>query len=138
MVSKGVLVRQRGRWACTAACEAVDIPPTLHGLLLSRVDRLPADARRLLQEAAVLGEVFDESLLRAIGTDTGVAEAALDRLVESDLIQQVGYGREGNRYRFTHALVHEAVYQNLLLSRRTELHERPAARSSAQAVTRSA
>ncbi len=52
------------------------------------------------------------------------AEAALDRLVEADLIQQVGHGREGNRYRFTHALVHEVVYQNLLLSRRTELHER--------------
>jgi adenylate cyclase len=101
----------------------VDIPPTLHGLLLSRVDHLPADARRLLQEAAVLGEAFDGALLRAIATDMRAVEAALDRLVESDLIQQVGYGREGNRYRFTHALMHEAVYQNLLLSRRTELHE---------------
>ena len=27
------------------------------------------------------------------------------------------------RYRFTHALLHEVVYQNLLLARRTELHE---------------
>ena len=68
--------------------------------------------------------VFDEALLRAVATDAGAAEAALDRLVEADLIQQVEHGREGNRYRFTHALVHEAVYQNLLLSRRTELHER--------------
>ena len=124
LVGKGVLVREGDRWACTAACEAVDVPPTLHGLLLSRVDRLPADARRLLQEAAVLGVVFDEALLRAIATDATGAEAALDRLVEADLIQQVGRGREGNRYRFTHALVHEVVYQNLLLSRRTELHER--------------
>ncbi len=135
LVSKGVLVRRDGRWACTAACEAVDIPPTLHGLLLSRVDRLPADARRLLQEAAVLGEAFDEALLRAVATDARGVEHALDRLVESDLIQQVGYGREGNRYRFTHALVHEAVYQNLLLSRRTELHER-AGRALERAVGR--
>ena len=39
--------------------------------------------------------------------------------------------REGGRYRFTHALVHEVVYQNLLLSRRTEMHERvgPGARA---------
>jgi adenylate cyclase len=100
-----------------------DPSPTLHGLLLSRVDRLPADARRLLQDAAVLGALFDESLLRAVATDAGGAEAALDRLVEADLIQQVRHDREGNRYRFTHALVHEVVYQNLLLSRRTELHE---------------
>jgi adenylate cyclase len=124
LVSKGALVRAGDRWACTAACEAVDIPPTLHGLLLSRVDRLPAHARHLLQEAAVLGEAFDEELLRAIASDAGAAEAALDRLVESELIRQVGFGREGNRYRFTHALVHEAVYQNLLLSRRSDLHER--------------
>jgi adenylate cyclase len=124
LVSKGALVREGDRWACTAACEAVDIPPTLHGLLLSRVDRLPAHARHLLQEAAVLGEMFDATLLRAIASDTAAAETALDHLVESELIQQVGHGREGNRYRFTHALVHEAVYQNLLLSRRTELHDR--------------
>ena len=123
LVGKGVLVREGDRWACTAAGEAVDVPPTLHGLLLSRVDRLPADGRRLLQEAAVLGAEFDEALLRDIATDASTALVALDRLIDADLIQSVGPGRDGARYRFTHALVHEVVYQNLLLSRRTELHE---------------
>jgi predicted ATPase len=132
LVDKGVLVR-RDRWTCTAACEAVDVPPTLHGLLLSRVDRLPADARRLLQEAAVLGALFDEALLRSVATDAGTVAAALDRLVEDDLIEAVGHWRQGGRYRFMHALVHEVVYQNLLLSRRTELHER-AGRALARAV----
>src|SRR4029453_4567977 len=45
LVGKGVLVREGDHWASTAAYEAVDVPPTLHGLLLSRVDRLPAAAR---------------------------------------------------------------------------------------------
>jgi adenylate cyclase len=67
---------------------------------------------------------FDEPLLRAIATETLGAEAALDRLVELDLLQQFPRAEGGNRYRFTHALVHEVVYQNLLLSRRTVLHER--------------
>jgi adenylate cyclase len=124
LVGKGVLVREGDRWICTAVCEGVDVPPTLHGLLLSRVDRLPAEARRLLQEAAVLGAVFEEALLRDIATDGGAADGALDHLVEADLIQAAGPGREGARYRFTHTLVHEVVYQNLLLARRTELHER--------------
>src|SRR5580765_2896736 len=123
LVSKGVLVRTGERWASTAAYEAVDVPPTLQGLLLSRVDRLPADARRLLQEAAVLGAEFDESLLRAVASDAATAHIALDRLVEADVIQSAGSGRDGARYRFTHALTHEVVYQNLLLARRTELHE---------------
>ena len=121
LVGKGVLARAGASWTCTAPCEAVDVPPTLHGLLLSRVDRLPADARRLLQEAAVLGVAFDDALLRAVATDPAATDGALDRLVEADLLRPAG---EGRRYRFTQALVHEVVYQNLLLSRRTELHER--------------
>jgi adenylate cyclase len=123
LVGKGVLIRNGDHWACTARCEAVDVPPTLHGLLLSRVDRLPADARRVLQEAAVLGAEFDEAILRGIATDGATVAGALDRLVEADLIQPAGAGRDGVRYRFTHALAHEVVYQNLLLTRRTELHE---------------
>jgi adenylate cyclase len=124
LVSRGVLIRQSDGWACTDACEAVDVPPTLQGLLLSRVDRLQPEARRSLQEASVLGVEFDDGLLRAITAEPRAAEAALDSLVESDLLQQVEHGRDGNRYRFTHALLHEVVYQNLLLSRRTALHER--------------
>ena len=122
LVGKGVIVRQGDGWACTAASETVDVPPTLQGLMLSRIDRLPADARRLLQEAAVLGAVFDAPLLRAVGTVSGIVDQTLERLVEADFVQPVGNWHD--RYRFTHALVHEVVYQNLLLARRTELHER--------------
>jgi adenylate cyclase len=124
LVNKGILVRDADCWACTAACEAVDIPPTLHGLLLAGVDRLHGEGRRLLQEAAILGAVFDDTLLRQVAADPAIIDATLERLVDADLIRPEGHGREGQRYRFTHALVHEVVYQNLLLSRRTELHER--------------
>jgi adenylate cyclase len=124
LVGKGVLVREGDGWACTAACDTVNVPPTLHGLLLSRVDRLPADARRLLQEAAVLGPGFDEALLRAVAMDPGLMEMRLGRLVDADLIQVVRQWAEGRQYGFTHALVHDVVYHNLLLARRTELHER--------------
>ncbi|MGE3157794.1 MAG: adenylate/guanylate cyclase domain-containing protein [Xanthobacteraceae bacterium] len=124
LVGKGVLVRDGEHWACTTTCEAVDIPPTLHGLLLSRVDRLSADTRRLLQEGAVLGAAFDEALLRGVATHADGIAQGLDRLVEADLLRRPDHGGACGRYEFTHALVHEAVYQNLLLTRRTELHER--------------
>jgi adenylate cyclase len=124
LVGKGVLSRQGDRWTCAEASEALDVPATLQGLMLSRVDRLPAEARRLLQEAAVLGPVFDEALLRTVATAPAAFDQALDPLVESDLIQAAGQLHERGRYRFTHALVHDVVYQNLLLTRRTELHER--------------
>jgi adenylate cyclase len=124
LVGKGVLVCAGDRWECTTTCEAMDVPPTLHGLLLSRVDRLPAETRRLLQEGAVLGAMFDEGLLRAVATNADSIAHDLDRLVEADLIQRTEHGGARGQYEFTHALVHEAVYQNLLLTRRTEMHER--------------
>ena len=123
LISAGVLVRHGDRWTCTGGLEELSIPPTLHGLLLSRVDGLSAGDRRLLQEAAVLGVTFDEVLLNAV-SNSGNTRAVLDRLLAADLIQHVGLGHDGNRYRFAHALVREAVYENLLLSRRSELHER--------------
>ena len=124
LLAKGYLALRDGRWECTTVRGGVDVPPTLQGLLLSRVDRLPAGARRLLQEAAVLGTEFEENFLRAIATDAAADLTALDSLVGADLLRPVHHGREAGRYRFTHALVHETVYQNLLISRRSELHER--------------
>ncbi|HEV8229590.1 MAG TPA: adenylate/guanylate cyclase domain-containing protein, partial [Candidatus Limnocylindria bacterium] len=124
LVGRGVLQRDAAGWTCTAACEGVEVPPSLHGLLLSRVDRLSADARRVLQEAAVLGAEFDAPLLRAMSSAPETLPAALDRLVEADLVQAVDRRRTDGRYRFPHGLVREVVYQNLLLSRRTEMHER--------------
>jgi adenylate cyclase len=124
LLGRSVLVRQGDQWVCTAASNAADVPATLQGLLLSRIDRLPIDPRRVLREAAVLGAVFDERLLRAVAAEPGTIESDLERLVEADLVQSIGRGREGSSYRFTHALLHEVVYQNLLLSQRADLHER--------------
>jgi adenylate cyclase len=130
LVSGGVLVRAGDRWAVNATIETVSLPPTLHGLLLSRVDKIPADARRVLQAAAVLGVSFDEAVLHAVAGDV---QAALQCLVEADLVRPAGSGPDGRRYRFSHALLHDVVYDNQLVARRGELHER-AARALEQAV----
>jgi adenylate cyclase len=123
LIGKGVLVRAPAGWTCTASYDTADVPPTLQGLLLSRVDGLPAETRRLLQAASVLGVVFDEPLLRAVAAMPGRFDGTLARLVEAEIVQPLEASPDERRYRFTHALAHEVVYQNLLLSRRTELHE---------------
>ena len=43
----------------------------------------------------MLGAEFDEALLRAIASDAATADA-LDRLVEADLVQRAGHGRDGS------------------------------------------
>lgn len=124
LIADGVLARDGDRWTCRADGTSVEVPVTLQALLLSRLDRLPSDERRLLQEASVLGPVFDESLLRTVATDPRGVESRLDRLLDAVLLREIGRDAAGRRHRFEHTLVQEVLYQNLLVSRRVELHGR--------------
>lgn len=131
LIADGVLARGEGGWTCAADVAAVDVPPTLQALLLSRVDRVPPGARRLLQEAAVLGLAFDARLLRMVCSEPQTCEDYLELLHDAELLEEgplpagtSGAGGAERHYRFSHALVQEVVYQNLLLRRRTDLHGR--------------
>ena len=129
LIADGVLVDGADGWRCEGHASLVDVPPTIEALLLSRVDRLPAPLRRCLHEAAVLGPLFDPALFRVVASEP-IDEAIFEALSQAELIEEVrdmstrGVAPRERPYRFTHALVHEVVYRNLLLSRRTELHGR--------------
>ena len=79
----------------------------------------------------MLGVSFDEALLQAVAGDARVGAGASGRGRPD--ARRGARASDGRRYRFTHALVHEVVYENLLLSRRSELHER-AGRALEEAV----
>jgi adenylate cyclase len=118
LIAAGVLVRDGTAWRCTDEAATAHVPSTLHGLMLARVDRLGAAERRVIQEAAVIGPLFDVPLLQAISDEPGTVEAALRALVGADLVTP------GPDHRFRHGLLHEIVYQSILVARRTELHGR--------------
>jgi predicted ATPase/class 3 adenylate cyclase len=129
LIARGVLVRENTGWTCVADVETLEVPPTLQGLLLSRIDHLPAGARRLLQEASVLGPVFDPKLLRMICSEPHAYTSSLELLrhagwlVEESRAADAPLGDTAEpQYRFPRTLVQEVVYQNLLVRRRTELH----------------
>jgi adenylate cyclase len=130
LIADGVIVQEDGSWGFATEVPQVEVPVTLQALLLARVDRLEPEARRAIQEAAVIGSVFDLRLLGMVSADPGAADAALEVLVDAELLAEAPQGGQGStvgperRYRFTHALVQDAVYQNLLVRRRTELHTR--------------
>src|SRR6266542_3280332 len=63
LISRGAIERQGERWVATAKVDEVEIPDTLQGLLLARIDRLPDDARRALRVASVIGRQFPVSVL---------------------------------------------------------------------------
>lgn len=103
-----------------------EIPGTLSDLLMARLDQL-GPAKETAQIASVLGAEFDAGLLAAVaGLDARNLAAALERLVEAELIV-AHRGPDGEAYAFRHALMLDAAYQALLKSQRRTLHARAAA-----------
>jgi class 3 adenylate cyclase len=101
------------------------IPPTLQQSLMARLDRL-GPAREVAQIASVIGRGFSYSLLRDVaGVEDAALRAALERLAEADIVLVQGLPPDSD-YRFKHALIQDAAYENLLKSRRQALHRRVA------------
>ena len=69
LIDREAIVLQDGRWRATSAVVAVEIPETLHGLLLARIDRLPGPARRVLRVASVIGRTFPVRVLDRVAGD---------------------------------------------------------------------
>jgi len=91
--------------------------------LTARLDRL-GSAREVAQIAAVIGRGFSYQLVRAVAKmEDGALQAALERLAEADILLVHGLPPE-SEYRFKHALIQDAAYENLLKSRRQALHRR--------------
>ena len=71
LIEKGAIVREGERWVATTAVASVEIPDTLHGLLLARIDQLPDDAKRSLRVASVIGRQFPVRVLERVLGDKG-------------------------------------------------------------------
>jgi DNA-binding SARP family transcriptional activator len=102
------------------------LPPALHALLASRLDRLEAIERSALALAAVVGDTFATRDVHALadGMSRAELERACDRLVERDLLVR----DDGGALRFRHGLLREASYASLAKTARARLHERHATR----------
>ncbi|GHJ12884.1 BTAD domain-containing putative transcriptional regulator [Micromonospora sp. AKA38] len=97
------------------------VPAGLGHVLARRLARLPAGARTVLRQAAVLGETADIDTLLAV--DGGPEDQVLDGLeagVTAGLLVEPAPGR----VRFAHALMRDALYHSVPLLRRTRIHSR--------------
>ncbi|MBI4675609.1 MAG: AAA family ATPase, partial [Chloroflexi bacterium] len=66
LIDHGNLTRQDGQWIVTKLITTIDIPDTLQGVLIARIDRLPEDAKRVLQIASVIGRKFQVKVLEQV------------------------------------------------------------------------
>ncbi|HEX6921501.1 MAG TPA: AAA family ATPase, partial [Actinomycetes bacterium] len=100
------------------------LPTDLADLLLVRLDQLDDPARQVVRAAAVAGRrVPHELLAKVVPLDDAALDAALRAAVESNVLIPVG----ADGYAFRHALLAEAVYDDLLPGERVRLHSSYAA-----------
>lgn len=70
LIDRGDLIEENGRWKVEGEIESIDIPDTLQGVLTARIDRLPEEAKRALQVAAVIGRRFQVRVLEEVLRET--------------------------------------------------------------------
>jgi DNA-binding CsgD family transcriptional regulator len=101
---------------------ATDLPPTLRDVLLARVAGLAEATQDVLRIASAAGQRVDPDLIAAVtSTDrTALYEALREAVTHHVLVPDATAGEE--RYAFRHALLQEAVYDDLLPGERTRLH----------------
>jgi class 3 adenylate cyclase/predicted ATPase len=123
LLDEGSLVRN-GVVKLTRPLTELKIPPTVQGILAARIDRLPSDAKELLQTLSVIGREVPLSLIRAVETksDDELSRLLSDLQLGEFIYEQPAVG--DTEYTFKHALTQEVAYNSLLIERRKLLHER--------------
>ena len=104
--------------------DALEIPPTVQGVIASRIDRLSKEDKALLQLASVLGPRISPNLLATV-TETPVAQLQ-SRLWSLEILDFLEEARSAAsvEYAFAHDLIREVAYESILRSQREVLHRR--------------
>ena len=99
-----------------------ELPPTLRDLLLARVAELAEPTQEFLRVASAAGQRVDPGLLAAAAgmDESAIYEALRECVSRQVLVPDPTAGMD--RYAFRHALLQEAVYDDLLPGERTSLH----------------
>jgi tetratricopeptide (TPR) repeat protein len=124
LVDTDVLDGARGSYHVVRTFSGNEVPATLQAVLAARIDALPAAEKRLLQEAAVVGQDVPFSLLQSI---CGLKDEALRRLLGNLQAAEFLYTTRlfpELQYSFKHALTRDVAYSGVLRDRRRDIHSR--------------
>jgi adenylate cyclase len=108
-----------------AVLETVDLPDSLHTLVLSRIDRLTTHQKMTLRLASIIGRRFQALWLSGYYPKLGKlsqVKTALDQL-DSLEITLLDSPEPELSYLFKHIITHEVAYQSLPFATRARLHE---------------
>ncbi len=128
LIDRGHLRHEGGRWQFTSGAE-LPVPESVQGLIAARLDDLPAEHKRLLQDAAVLGKVVWLGALASMsGTDRFVVEDRLHALERREMLRRERRSSVGGEieYAFRHVLMRDVAYGQIPRAQRADKHRRAA------------
>ena len=125
LLADGRLVEEDGVYVPRGDLTNLAVPETLTALIAARLDTLEETDRRIVHDAAVLGQSFTMSALAAVaGVSDEELEPRLASLVRRELLQRQMDARspESGQYAFVQALIREVAYNTLAKKDRKRLH----------------
>jgi len=122
LIEDGVIVKEPERWRVEPArLNAARIPPTLVGVLQSRLDSLPAEERAILQRASVVGRIFWDLAVANIsaaveGREPEEVALLLQALQRREMVftRPTSLFADADEYIFKHAILREVTYESVL------------------------
>jgi class 3 adenylate cyclase/tetratricopeptide (TPR) repeat protein len=126
LVDRGILADESRRLERPGE---LPLPESVQGLIAARLDGLPTEEKRLLQDAAVFGRIFS---LGALASTSGLPRYVLDERL--GLLERKGFVRReevhaapmASMYGFHHVLVRDVAYGQIPRARRAGKHQQAA------------
>ncbi|HET7031344.1 MAG TPA: AAA family ATPase, partial [Candidatus Limnocylindrales bacterium] len=107
----------------SAALHRLELPGSLHSLVLSRIDSMHDGPRRTVKIASVVGRVFEAPVLPGAYPELGTLDQVLVHLDELRQADLVSLDRElDHAYLFKHVATQEVAYESLPFALRLRLH----------------
>ena len=136
LVEDGVIVKSEPSWLIhPGRLEELRVPPSLTGVIQARLDRLPGNERKVLQQASVVGKIFWDAVLSYINSEikprggenqriSSQIWISLNDLHEKDMILKHNSSAfsDAAEFSFKHAILQEVTYESVLKRLRSKYH----------------
>ena len=107
------------------ALRRLELPDSLHSLVLSRIDSMSDAPRRTLKVASVVGRVFEAPILPGAYPELGTLDEVIHQLDELRTVDLISLDRDlEHAYLFKHVATQEVAYESLPFGLRARLHGR--------------
>jgi class 3 adenylate cyclase/tetratricopeptide (TPR) repeat protein len=126
LTDRGLLIAARRH---PVAPPALAPPPSVRGIIASRLDSLSAEDKAVLQAGAVIGRAMWPGALSAVtGRPRRWIVSRLSALEQRAFIRRIGQSsvEREDEYRFQHVLIRDVAYSEIPRRRRGDIHGRTA------------